>query len=175
MLSTGAVYHVTARTNKKELLLESPLAKTLFLETLARAKAKHCFEIDNFVIMGNHFHLLIRPTGNSSLAEILKWTLGVYSMAHHRIYKQWGHLWGSRYFSRPIGSFGEYLEVYRYIDNNPVAAGLVDLASQWPWGGLGHDLARRSDIVTAPLWWRGVVSSRSVFPLGLPGLGSVPQ
>ena len=120
-------------------------------------------------------HLLIRPLGDSSLSDILKWLLGVYTMAYNRIHKQWGHVWGGRYFSRPIVTFKEYVEVYRYIDQNPVKAGLVDLPSDWHWSGLAHQLKGRKDIVSSPLWWRGVVSDQPIFLVGIPWLGSDPQ
>lgn len=85
VIAPGSIYHVTARTNRKEFLLESPLAKELLLEALMRARFKHNFCIDNFVIMGNHFHLLIRPQGTSDLGSIMKWVLGIYTMSYNRI------------------------------------------------------------------------------------------
>lgn len=67
----GAVYHVVARTNRREMLMDSAMAKDMFLEVLVRAKEKYCFAVHNFVVMGNHFHLLLKPLGGDSLAEIM--------------------------------------------------------------------------------------------------------
>lgn len=91
----------------------------------------------------------------------MKWILGVYSMGYNRIYDKRGHVWGGRYFSRAIDSFSEYLFVYRYIDQNPVKAGLVAHAADWEWGGLGHHLRQRRDIVTAPFWWQDLIAELS--------------
>lgn len=73
MIQDGAVYHVTARTNKKEMLLGTPLSRELFLEVLIGAKEKYDFYIESFVIMGNHLHLLIKHLNGSKLSEIMKW------------------------------------------------------------------------------------------------------
>ena len=62
-------------------------------------------------------------------------------MRYNRIYQEWVHVWGSRYFSRPISSFGEYLSVYQYIDQNPAKAGLVDDPGEV---GVGWPLAASS-------------------------------
>ncbi len=142
----GATYHVIARATWKELKLDPPVAKQLFLEILAKAKLKYSFRIDNFVIMGNHFHLLLTPTDGDSLSTIMKWILGVYTMAYNRVFNTWGKLWGDRYFSRPITSFVELLHVYQYIDNNPIRAMLVENPEDWPWSGLHHHRTGRLDV-----------------------------
>ena len=146
----GAVYHVTARTNNKGMLLGTPFSRELFLKILSNAKEKFDFEIDNFVIMGNHFHLLIRPLNGSTLPEIMKWILGVYTMSYNRIHGTWGHFWGSRYFSRPVTSFVEYNVVFNYIDNNPVKSQLVENKLRWEWSGIHHHQCGRNDIVSPP-------------------------
>jgi putative transposase len=143
----GATYHITARTNRKEPFLAAPAAKDLFVEMLARAKRKYLFAVDNFVVMDNHIHLMIRPEGKSSLSLIMKWIMGVYAMKHNRLYAHWGHVWGDRYFSRPVVSLREYVAVYQYIDNNPTSAGLADDRLVWPWSGAAHQSLGRTDVL----------------------------
>jgi putative transposase len=57
----GARYHISARINNKEMLLKSEKVKRLFEAVLVRAKANFVFQIENFVIMGNHYHLILKP------------------------------------------------------------------------------------------------------------------
>lgn len=147
VLVDGAPYHAIVRANRKEHLLESPSAKTLLLTTLAQAKHKFEFRIDNFVIMENHVHLLLWPSASVGLPEIMKWTLGVFTMRYNRAFDSSGHVWGQRYFSRPIGSAEEYQKISDYIDANPVRAGLVTSAVDWEWSGFYHRLINRRDIV----------------------------
>ena len=60
-LLEGARYHVSARINRKEMLLDPSGIKTMFLEVVKRAKLKYGFKIENFCIMGNHFHFIMQP------------------------------------------------------------------------------------------------------------------
>ena len=135
-LQENARYHVIARANRKEMLLDSAFNKNLFLEIVAKAKKKYDFRIENFCVMGNHFHFIIQPLNGASLSAIMKWILGVFTMTYNRIHQTWGHFWGGRFFSRPISSLMEYLQVFKYIDNNPVKACRVERAEEWRFGGL---------------------------------------
>ena len=80
-LREGARYHVTARANRKEMILDSGAYKELFLSVLKRAKARYSFRIENFTIMGNHFHLVIVPGKGESLSSIMQWIMSVFAMA----------------------------------------------------------------------------------------------
>ena len=97
------------------MLIDSAMAKDMFLDVLVRAKAKYCFAVHRFVVMSNHFHLLLKPLGRDSLAEIMRYVMGVYAMAYNRVHKDSGRLWGGRYFSRPIEGFGKYLGIFECI------------------------------------------------------------
>ncbi len=127
-----------ARTAGKLLLLDPDEIKEMFLAVVRRARQKYDFRVENFVIMGNHFHFIIQPLGESTLSEIMKWILGVFAMKYNRTVKSWGHFWGDRFFSRPIANFWEYIQVFTYIDDNPVRASLVKVAVEWRYGGFWH-------------------------------------
>lgn len=135
-LKTGALYHVTARANRKEMILDSRGMKDLFLETLTRAKKRYAFRIENFCIMGNHIHLMIRPGAGESLSKIMQWILSVFAMAYNRIHGFWGHVWGSRFFSRILAGLREFLAVFDYIDQNPLKAQQLWDPQDWKYGGL---------------------------------------
>jgi len=129
---------VTARINHQEMRLDHAAMKTLFLDVIKRAKEKYSFQIENFTVMGNHFHLIIRPTNKSSLSRIMQWVMGVFAMTYNRIHCLKGHLWQGRFFSRVIGTLRELLQVFDYIDENPVKAGQVSYPRDWHYGGLAH-------------------------------------
>ncbi|HOX13581.1 MAG TPA: transposase [Spirochaetia bacterium] len=135
-MKTGALYHVTARANRQEMILDSRGMKELFMKTLSRAKKKYRFRVENFCVMGNHFHLIIRPEAGESLSRILQWILSVFAMAYNRIHGLWGHVWGSRFFSRILAGLREYLAVFDYIDQNPLAVHRVRDPREWMYGGL---------------------------------------
>lgn len=112
--------------------------KDLFLRVLARARARYRFRVENFCVLGNHIHLIIRPVGGESLSRIMQWILSVFAMAFNRQHGYTGHVWGSRFFSRIMANFQQFAKVFEYIDKNPVVANRVETANDWFYGGLWH-------------------------------------
>jgi hypothetical protein len=62
-------------------------------------------------------------------------------------------VWGCRFFSRIIGSLWELLQVFEYIDDNPVKASQVDDRREWRWGGLWHNRIGCRELVETPANW----------------------
>mgnify|MGYP000981636359 CR=1 FL=1 len=139
ILREGSLYHVSARANRKEFILNEDDMKELFLRVIHRAHSRYRFRIENFCIMGDHYHLLIRPGPRESLSRIMQWIMSVFAMAYNRAHGLSGHVWGERFFSKIIGGFRDFLETFRYIDQNPVNAGLVANVWEWKHGGLWWD------------------------------------
>ena len=143
----GASYYVTARTNGRAACLASPLAKTMFVETLARLKANRGCRIDNFVVLDDHVHLIVTPAEDSSLAATMSWLLSVYAMNYNRAFDFCGHLWACRYESRPIAGFNDLDLCFNRIDQHPVRDGLVVKEEDWEWCGLRQRSSGCRDIV----------------------------
>lgn len=137
MLEKLARYHVTARVNNREFLMGPDRAKVLFEEVLLRARQRFTFKIDNFVIMDNHFHMIIKPGEHENLSRIMQWILSVYAMSYNRLTGRSGHFWGDRFFSRILVSLEQYLKVFKYIDENPSSA-TMQFSSEWPYSGQSH-------------------------------------
>ena len=138
-LRDGARYHVSARANRKEMILDPHSMKELFLQVVGRAKAKYDFRIENFCIMGNHFHLIIRPGKGENLSAIMRWIMSVFAMSFNKIMNHTGHVWGERFFSRIISGLREFMKVFTYVDENPLRANRVHDPCNWRYGGLWHD------------------------------------
>jgi len=137
-LRDGAQYHVTARINRSEMILLPGEEKKLLISVIERAKKRYRFQVINFCIMNNHFHLIIKPCDEESLSRIMQWILSVFAMAWNRKHHLKGHVWGERFYSRIIEGIVDFLRVFIYIDDNPVNAQLVDRAWEWRFGGLWH-------------------------------------
>lgn len=120
------------------MILDARRAKFLFLDIVTRAKRRYPFRIENFTVMGNHFHLIIQPNQGVSLSRIMQWILSVFAQTYNRLHNLCGHVWGERFFSRIIETLKEYLKIFEYIDNNPVRAGLIDHKEDWAFCGLSH-------------------------------------
>ncbi|MBP7095478.1 MAG: transposase [Spirochaetia bacterium] len=147
ILRDGALYHVCARIAGKELLLEEASTKRLFMETVARARRKYDFRIENFTVMGNHVHILIRPGEGASLSKIMQWILGVFAMKLNRLYGRWGHVWGDRFMSWVVDGFRALVDLFTYIDANPVRAGLAAYPREWTASALAHRRRGLRDVV----------------------------
>jgi putative transposase len=149
--------------------MESSHAKSLFEDVLVRAKAKFSFTIDNFVIMGNHYHLIIKPGPEESLSKLMQWIMSVYAMAYNRATGRTGHFWGERFFSRVLDSLQQFLKVFEYIDYNPQEARLVEDHRDWPFSGLAHHRSgKRHLIENVPAYLALLVSSHRQLFLPLP-------
>jgi putative transposase len=136
ILVKDAKYHVMSRVNHRDKLLNTAEAKEMFLKVLRQAKEKFDFVIDNFTIMGNHFHFIIQPASHENLSKIMKWILQTFAIRYNRKHNLVGHFWCGRFVSWVINSFTEFLHTFVYIDKNPVTARLVQEPCDWIWGAL---------------------------------------
>lgn len=131
----GATYHVVARANRREFILEDTRVKRLFLKTLAEAKEKYRFQVINLCIMSNHVHLMIATEPDHSISRIMQWILGVFALRFNRAHSLQGHVWYDRFKSRIVGSLRQYLATFRYILENPVRARLVERPEEYAFNG----------------------------------------
>jgi putative transposase len=135
------------------MILDTSAMKELFLSVMKRAKDKYDFRLENLCIMGNHFHFIIQPARGETLSAIMRWILSVFAMAFNRIKGVSGHVWGCRFFSRIIENLKALMQVYGYIDDNPVKASQVDNKRSWPWGGLWFHRTGSADIIEPLSSW----------------------
>jgi len=131
----GAAYHVTSRTNAKIRVFDSKLGRKIMLLVLEDAKEKYGFKLHNFCIMPNHIHLLIRPIKGTNLSRIIQWIKTHSARRWNSIHGSKDHMWGERFFSRPVKDLRDYFLVHDYIAQNPVKAGLVYSAQEWKASG----------------------------------------
>jgi len=137
---SGVFYHVTSRTNDQIRIFENNPGRKIILLTLQDAKEKFRFKLTNFCVMPTHIHLLIKPESNTNLSDIMHWL-------KLQTAKRWNfsqcskdHVWGQRYFSRPILNYIEYEQIMKYIDDNPVKAELAASPEEWKASGAFYRL-----------------------------------
>ena len=122
----GAIYHVLSRGDRREDIVAGDEDRRRFRQALADACGKCDWQVHAWVLMRNHFHLVIEtPLGN--LAAGMKWFLGTYTMAFNRRHQLGGHLFAGRYKSLLIDDAdAHYLRVAcDYVHLNPARAGIV--------------------------------------------------
>ncbi len=129
----GLIYHVINRGNNKQTVFHDDEDYRRYLGIIYRYKRQLDFHLFAFCLMPNHVHLLIQVTETSSISTIMqKITLSHTRHLHHK-YQRCGHIWQGR-FRSPIVSDDIYLEnVLRYIEQNPLRAGMVRSPDDYPW------------------------------------------
>ena len=134
MLLRGARYHVIARANRSEFILQSDSMKKMLLTVIAQARRRYRFTLDTLCIMDNHVHLLVFPGPDESLSQIMQWILSVFALRFNRHFGLHGHVWYYRFKSMIIGGLRQLARVCAYIDNNPVRAGMVESGCEYAYG-----------------------------------------
>ena len=132
----GYAYHVLNRGNGGAAVFHKDGDYTAFLDLLATAKATYPVRIFGFCLMPNHFHLVVQPATDKALSPFMQWWMTSHVRRYHRHYRSHGHVWQGRFKSFPIQQDGHLLSVLRYVLRNPVRAGLVEHAMDWPWSSL---------------------------------------
>jgi putative transposase len=132
------------------MIFHCPAMRQLFLKILKQAKQKYGFSVHNFCIMGNHVHLIIRPSRKGSLSKIMQRVLGLFARAWNKAHFVKGHVWGGRFFSKIIDRFIDFLRAFDYVSRNPVQAQLVKSAGERESGGIRHFITRKQEILDTP-------------------------
>lgn len=149
-IKPNASYHVIARVNRKELILNNSEIKEMFLEVIRRSKKKFSFIVKNFCIMGNHVHLIVKPMKKESLSRIMQWILSVFAIKFNKMFNYIGHVWYDRFKSKIINNFLQYLRTFVYISNNPIRAKIVKNAVDFEYNGISFIQKGFLDILERP-------------------------
>ncbi len=124
----GAVYHVMARGDGGDAVFETDDDRRAFLSRLGEVCESHGWRIHAWVLMSNHFHLLLE-TPQANLVTGMKWLLGTFSQGWNRARRRRGHVFQGRYKSVPVSGSDEDPYYFRivadYIHLNPARAGLA--------------------------------------------------
>ena len=121
----GAFYHVMARGNARQRIFVQESDRTLFLRSLGEACARTGWRVHAWVLMDNHYHLLIE-TPEPNLVAGIQWLQNAYTRRFNTRHRAWGRLFGDRYKAVPVEGSGYYYEtLLDYLHLNPARAGLV--------------------------------------------------
>lgn len=128
----GAVYHVTTRGNERRPIFRDDYDREDFLGSVAHYRDKFHFQLLAYCLMTNHVHLAIRPA-EVPLSRIMAGLLSTHAQRFNRRHRRVGHLFQGRYKSRLVQEDRHLIALIRYVNRNPVQAGIVSRASDYPW------------------------------------------
>ena len=125
--------HVIQRGNNRSALFFAPDDYAQYRLWLAEAAAAYGCAVHAYVLMTNHVHLLVTPTRSESLPRTMQSLGRRYVRYVNETYRRTGTLWEGRYRAAPIDSEAYFLACCRYIELNPVRAGMVAAPGDYAW------------------------------------------
>ena len=141
--------HVIQRGNNRGAIVRDNLDREVFIAYQRRASQQHGLSVHGYALMDTHYHLVVTPPDARSLPETIK-SLGVrYVLYFNRRHQRVGTLWCARYRGLQITDERYWLTCLRYIEQNPVRAGMVDAPDAYPWSSYAiHANGAQSDWLT---------------------------
>ncbi len=143
--NADGMYHVINRGNYRRDVFETDGAAQSFVATLEEAVAKHGWRLQAYVVMRNHFHLVLE-TPHANLSQGMHWLLCTFAIRFNRYRSERGHLFQGRFQALPIEDYRVMGIVVDYVHLNPVRAHVVpaDRVGDFPWSSLSRFL--RNDL-----------------------------
>ena len=136
----GAFYHVMARGDRREPIVRDDADRATLVRTLAEASERSGFRVHAFVLMSNHYHLLLE-TPQANLSQGMGWLQNAFTRRINTRHRLWGHLFGGRYKAILVEPGNCFWALLDYIHLNPVRAGIVaekDGLESYVWSSLPH-------------------------------------
>lgn len=150
-------HHVTQRGNHRQHVFFSGADHLAYLHWMREYATLHEVEVIGYCLMPNHVHLVLVPAMAGSLPRMLQQLHARYARRIHRERDMTGHLWQGRYFASALD--GPYFwAVMRYVELNPVRAGMVQRAEDYPWSSAGAHCGQHKDplLSSDPRWNRQI-------------------
>ena len=136
------IYHVINRANARHTIFETIADYRHFESLLIEALARSQMRLIAYVIMPNHWHLVLHPTADGDLSRFMQWL----TLTHTQQLRArtetigYGHLYQGRYKSFLVDTDMYLAALIKYVERNPVRAKLVAKVEDWRWGSGHHRL-----------------------------------
>lgn len=143
----GAVYHLTARGDRREPIFIDDADREALLGVVGKATERFGASMMAYCLMGNHYHFVVQ-THRANLSQLMRQINGVYTQGFNRRHAKVGHVFQGRFKALVVDRDAYLLEVCRYVELNPVRAGMVDDPAAWPWSSCCAHLG----LAQAPAW-----------------------
>lgn len=146
----GQPQHVIQRGNNRPEIFCAEQDYQFYLEKLAAAAKKFQCDIHAYVLMTNHVHLLVTPHLENGIGKMMQMFGRYYVQYFNYSYQRTGILWEGRYRATVIDSEQYLLACMRYIELNPVRAGMVSHPSEYPWSSYRCNAVGEEDSLVCP-------------------------
>jgi len=139
--SAGELFHVMNRGVRRSRLFHRPADYEAFLLVLREAAERIEMRLLAYVLMPNHWHLVLWPARDRLLSEYVGWASLTHAARWHRVHgsRGLGPVYQGRFRAVPVEAGEHLLTVLRYVERNPVRAGLVPRAEAWPYSSASDE------------------------------------
>jgi putative transposase len=134
----NCVVHLTIRAHDKKFLFHQEQVKEFIYAQLLKLKEEHRVKIYAYVIMSNHLHLVVRLKDTGLFSAFMRKAFGGVAVFINRLRGRSGRVFGERARTPVVQDRRHLLAVMRYIENNPVRAGVVEKAYRYGWSSYNH-------------------------------------
>lgn len=129
----GVAVHIIQRGNNRQDCFVSDKDYATYLDWLQEYSQRYGVDVHAWVLMSNHVHLLCTPRQPDATSQMMQSLGRRYVRYFNHLYQRTGTLWEGRYRSCLVQNERYLLEVYRYIELNPVRAKMVEKPAEYPW------------------------------------------
>jgi putative transposase len=150
----GVPMHIVQRGNNRQACFFHPSNYAFYLETMFDSAARYQVDIHAYVLMTNHVHLLVTPAEKWGASRMMQLLGATYVARMNAIYGRTGSLWEGRYKSSLVESERYCLACYRYIELNPVRAGMCVHPKDYRWSSYRANalFADNPGLIPHPKW-----------------------
>ena len=147
-ITASLIYHIFNRGNARNNIFHDNEDYNRFIGILTKYARQRGLSIYHWVIMSNHYHLLLALDNPKEISSIMAGIARSYVYYYHRKYNSVGHLFQGRFKCQAIEKEQYLLTCGRYIERNPINAGLVQSAAEYPFSSAAYYIYEKADKLT---------------------------
>ena len=152
VVAVGVPHHVTQRGNARQDVFLNDNLCCAYLELLAEHAQRNRLRILAYCLMTNHVHLVVVPETEHSLANTFRHAHGRFAQYGNTGFHRNGHMWQNRFYSCPVEE-SRVWRVIRYVEQNPVRAGMIETAATYPWSSAPAHVGAGTSLGLDFDWW----------------------
>ena len=145
LVAAGYPHHIILRGNNRSAIFHNDGDRRFFIECLKGTKGKTKSRMYSYCFMSNHVHLLIEPSTEQGLSNMVQSLGRRYVQYINKKYKRTGTLWEGRFKSSLVSKDSYLIACSRYIELNPVRAKMVKHPKDYPWSSYGFRAEGKKD------------------------------
>lgn len=146
----GQPLHIVQRGNNRSAIFRQPKDRRIFLRCMVEAAREHRLLVHAYVLMTNHWHMLATPSVDDSVSKTVQSVGRQYVQRFNLRYERTGTLWEGRYRASIVHSEAYLFMCMRYIELNPVRAGIARTPAEYAWSSYAANAEGAADPLITP-------------------------